>query len=41
MGIITDKLNAEWAAKKIDEDMFAIRAIIEAFKNNASFWGQT
>jgi len=34
MSIITDKLNAEWAEKKIDEDMFAVRAIIEDFYNN-------
>ena len=34
MGIITDKLNTEWAEKKVDEDMFAVRAIIEDFYNN-------
>ena len=34
MGVITDKLNAEWAEKKVDEDMFAVRAIIEDFYNN-------
>ena len=34
MGVITDKLNAEWIEKKIDEDMFAVRAIIEDFYNN-------
>ena len=36
MGVITDKLNAEWIEKKIDEDMFAVRAIIEDFYNNLS-----
>ena len=36
MGAITDKLNAEWIEKKIDEDMFAVRAIIEDFYNNLS-----
>ena len=36
MGIITDKLNAEWIEKKTDEDMFAVRAIIEDFYNNLS-----
>ncbi len=36
MGVITDKLNAEWAEKKIDEDQFAVRAIIEDFYNNLS-----
>ena len=34
MGVITTKLNAEWAEKQIDEDMFAVRAIIEDFYNN-------
>lgn len=34
MGAITDKLNAEWAEKKVDENMFAVRAIIEDFYNN-------
>ena len=34
MGAITDKLNAEWIEKKTDEDMFAVRAIIEDFYNN-------
>ena len=34
MGVITDKLNAEWIEKKVDEDMFAVRAIIEDFYNN-------
>ena len=34
MGVITNKLNAEWAEKKVDEDMFAVRAIIEDFYNN-------
>ena len=36
MGVITDKLNAEWIEKKTDEDMFAVRAIIEDFYNNLS-----
>ena len=36
MGAITDKLNAEWQEKKVDEDMFAVRAIIEDFYNNLS-----
>jgi len=36
MGVITDKLNAEWAEKKVDENMFAARAIIEDFYNNLS-----
>ena len=36
MGVITDKLNAEWVEKKIDEDIFAVRAIIEDFYNNLS-----
>ena len=36
MGVITTKLNAEWAEKKVDEDMFAVRAIIEDFYNNLS-----
>ena len=36
MGVITTKLNAEWLEKKVDEDMFAVRAIIEDFYNNLS-----
>ena len=36
MSAITDKLNAEWIEKKVDEDMFAVRAIIEDFYNNLS-----
>jgi len=36
MGTITTKLNAEWQEKKTDEDMFAVRAIIEDFYNNLS-----
>ena len=36
MGAITDKLNAEWIEKKVDEDIFAVRAIIEDFYNNLS-----
>ena len=34
MGVISDKLDAEWAEKKTDEDMFAVRAIIQDFYNN-------
>lgn len=34
MGLITEKLNAEWAEKTVDENMFAVRAIIEDFYNN-------
>ena len=36
MGAITDKLNTEWIEKKVDEDMFAVRAIIEDFYENLS-----
>ena len=36
MGAISDKLDAEWAEKKVDEDMFAVRAIIQDFYNNLS-----
>ena len=36
MGVITNKLNAEWAEKQVDENMFAVRAIIEDFYNNLS-----
>ena len=36
MGAITTKLNEEWLEKKVDEDMFAVRAIIEDFYNNLS-----
>ena len=34
MGVITDKLNAEWAEKQVDENMFSVRAIIQDFYNN-------
>jgi len=34
MGVITTKLDAEWAEKQIDDNMFAVRAIIEDFYNN-------
>ena len=34
MGAITTKLDAEWAEKQVDENMFAVRAIIEDFYNN-------
>jgi len=43
MSIITDKLDEKWAEKKVDEDMFAVRAIVEDFYNNlveAISWGQ-
>ena len=33
MGVISDKLDAEWAEKKTDEDMFAVRAVIQDFYN--------
>ena len=36
MGVITDKLNAEWTEMNIDQDMFEIRAIIQDFYNNLS-----
>ena len=36
MGAITTKLNAEWIEKKVDENMFAVRAIIEDFYNTLS-----
>ncbi len=36
MSAITDKLDAEWVEKTQDEDMFAVRAIIEDFYNNLS-----
>ena len=36
MGAITDKLNTEWAEKQTDENMFAVRAIIQDFYNNLS-----
>ena len=34
MGVITTKLDAEWAEKQVDENMFTVRAIIEDFYNN-------
>ena len=34
MGAITTKLNAEWQEKVQDENMFAVRAIIQDFYNN-------
>ena len=34
MGAIKDKLDAEWTEKQVDENMFAVRAIIEDFYNN-------
>ena len=36
MGAITDKLNAEWSEMTTDQDMFAVRAIIQDFYNNLS-----
>jgi len=36
MGVITDKLNAEWLEMNVDQDMFEIRAIIQDFYNNLS-----
>ena len=34
MGVITTKLNAEWAEMTTDQDMFEVRAIIQDFYNN-------
>jgi len=34
MGVITDKLNAEWLEMNVDQDMFEVRAIIQDFYNN-------
>ena len=34
MGVITDKLNAEWVEMNVDQDMFEVRAIIQDFYNN-------
>jgi len=34
MGAITDKLNEEWSEMTTDQDMFAVRAIIQDFYNN-------
>jgi len=28
MGVITTKLDAEWAEKQIDDNMFAVRALL-------------
>jgi len=36
MGIITDKLNAEWSEMTVDQNMFEVRAIIQDFYNNLS-----
>ena len=36
MGVITDKLNAEWLEMNVDHDMFEVRAIIQDFYNNLS-----
>ena len=34
MGVISDKLDAEWAEKQVNENIFAVRAIIQDFYNN-------
>jgi hypothetical protein len=34
MGVIKDKLDAEWNEMTVDQDMFEVRAIIQDFKNN-------
>ena len=34
MGVITDKLNAEWSEMTVDQNMFEVRAIIQNFYNN-------
>ena len=34
MGVITTKLNAEWAEMTTDQDMFEVRKIIQDFYNN-------
>jgi hypothetical protein len=34
MGVIKDKLDAEWAEKVVDEKQFAVRADIEDLYNN-------
>ena len=34
MGVITTKLNAEWAEMTTDQDMFEVRSIIQDFYNN-------
>ena len=34
MGAISDKFDAEWAEKKVNENIFAVRAIIQDFYNN-------
>jgi len=36
MGVISGKLNAKWAEKQVNENMFAVRAIIQDFYNNLS-----
>jgi hypothetical protein len=34
MGVIKDKLDAEWNEMTVDQDMFEVRAIIQDFYNN-------
>ena len=36
MGAITEKLDAGWSELTVDQDMFAVRAIIQDFYNNLS-----
>jgi len=36
MSVITDKLNAEWGEKQIDEKQFAVRAEIESLYNTVN-----
>lgn len=36
MGAITDKLNAEWAEKTVDEKMFTVRAEVESLYHTIS-----
>lgn len=36
MGVITDKLNSEWAEKVIDEKQFAVRAEVETLYNDVA-----
>ena len=36
MGAITDFLNTEWTEMTTDQDMYAVRAIIQDFYNNLS-----
>jgi hypothetical protein len=36
LGVITDKLNAEWSEKVINEKQFAVRAEVEMLYNNVT-----